>query len=347
MLDPTSSVIYPGSVIRGETVDDGRYIPINFNRSPMNISVSILGAGTSTGRTVQNPTLSHVRNTINDIITNVGDIEPPANGQLTTHSVYSNMHFGLSFGIDVEATVNPSISVALGASFNASYNDTRQRYMTRFLHRYYDVTVDIPQNPSDFYEEFPNINGRMTPVYVSSMKYGRTLFFELISHQTEFEIEAALRAALKATKVSVSTELSAKYSRTFRESTVKVTTIGGAGSVGSSISTADDVRPYLAEGGRSYNDGLPLSYTLRFLKDNSVARVSLSSEYNIRECDLVPPNKDTLNLRVVKMRSSNNDERGNRGLELYGNIRFRTVNAPVGNSEECTIGYEPGYRTID
>ena len=231
---------------------------------------------------------------VNDILTDLTEgLTPPANGQLTTERIFSDEHFGLTFGVDVEVDSGAGITASLGTSFDIEYNDIRKRFVTKFTQRYYDVSIDVPENPSDFYSSFPTLNGNMTPVYVGSMKYGRTLFFDMTSRDSRFAIQTAISAALESSRcgddapepepepdmmmtmmdgmmpaadgmddgmgmggegemmdgeeemmedeipegpcggatelgVAFMSEFSSEYSQTFEESTVRVTTIGGA-----------------------------------------------------------------------------------------------------------------------
>ena len=348
LLNPTTSVIYPGAIIDGSSIDDGRYVPLSSGvRRPMGLSVSILG-GEASSATINDPNrLSEIRTGINNI---VGPLETPPlqNSQLTTEEVYSGTHFGLSFGIDVEATVNPSISFSLGTNFSVNRRTSQRKYMSRFSHRYYTVDVDTPRRPADWYEEFPSL-GNQVPVYVSSVTYGRLAFFEMDSRHTQTEVEAALNAGLAIQgQVDIMASFSARFAQVMREANVRATLIGGT-QTREPINNVQAFSNFLATGAQRYQDGVPIAYTLRFLSNNEVARSTLSSTYNVRQCSLVPPTPDDYDytIQIVGLRSSNNDgEIFDSAEEVYGRMTVGTTSFTAGRGAECRFSPSGSQRTI-
>ena len=340
LLNPTTSVIYPGAVLDGSSIADGRYQLISSGqRRPLNMSVSILG-GETTSATIQNPnSIAEVRSAVNQIVSST-NAPPLQNTQLSTMEVYSRTHFGLSFGIDVAATVNPFVSFSLGTDFSIDRSTSRRKYMSRFAHRYYTVDVDIPRRPGDFYEEFPTI-GDDVPVYVSSVTYGRLAFLEMDTRSTLTDISAALRAGLNVQSiqggVTVNSQISTQFLRIMRDSNIRATSIGGT-QTRSAITDLESFSRFLDLGASRYQDGVPISYTLRFMSDQSVARSNLSSTYNIRQCSLQAPSpRDQLyTLQIVGMRTSNNDEQY--ALDVYGWITVGTTNWAAGRDQNsCRV----------
>ena len=337
LLNPTTSVIYPGAIIDGGSIDDGRYVLISSGkRKPLGLSASVLGGETSSA-TINNPnSLSEIRTGINNLI---GPLETPPlqNSQLTTEEVYNGTHFGLSFGIDVTATVNPSISFSLGTNFSVNRQTSQRKYMSRFSHRYYTVDVDTPPRPGDWYEEFPTI-GNQVPVYVSSVTYGRLAFFEMDSRYTLTEVEAALNAGLMIQgRVDIMANFSARFSQIMQEANVRATLIGGS-QTRESINSIQAFSNFLAMGAQRYQDGVPIAYTLRFLSNNEVARSTLSSTYNVRQCSLVPPTADdqAYTLQIIGAKSSNNDEFiFGRSIEMYGDLDIGITGTTTGSSTQC------------
>ena len=67
-LNPTTDVIYPGSMLKGETIPTGDYARINKDRAPITMSISLNNIK-KTSVTVNNPNkLSEVRAGINDLL---------------------------------------------------------------------------------------------------------------------------------------------------------------------------------------------------------------------------------------------------------------------------------------
>ncbi len=340
LLNPTSSVIYPGAILDGTSIQDGRYVLLSGGiRRPIDISVSILGTSsgdvtsTKVSGTVSNPdSLAKVREALNGILTKSENdgLSPPQVSQLTTQIVSSESSFGLSFGVNISGSLNPSLNFAFGSDFSLNASDRRETYMTRYAHRYYTVDVDAPIRPGNFYERFPALTSSITPVYVASVTYGRMVFIEMNSTRSSQEIRAALSASVEAFRVTTESELATQHRNVFLDSETKVTVLGGASSVG--LTDASQLGEYINNAGSSYLDGIPIAYTLRFLSDGSIARTTLSSRYNVRQCDLDTSSRPKdVSLQVLEFSSSDNDGEGNREQEIFGSTFIRATSLVPGS----------------
>jgi thiol-activated cytolysin len=67
VLNPQTDVIYPGALIKGESILDGSYIPISADRKPITISTSLQGAEIVSVK-VDDPKLSNVREAVNGLM---------------------------------------------------------------------------------------------------------------------------------------------------------------------------------------------------------------------------------------------------------------------------------------
>ena len=101
--------------------------------------------------------------------------------------------------------------------------------------------------------------------------------------------------------------------------------IGGSGaSAAQAINGPADVYAFISSGGDYSKDspGAPLSYKLRYIKKGTpVARVVLTSEYNVRTCDLAYP---SYKLKIDHVKCKDCPEIGD--PEIYGRL---TVQAYV------------------
>ncbi len=341
LLNPTVDVIYPGAILDGNSIPSGGYRPINAIRQPLRISASIRGAAAPISADVEGPSLSTVSEAINTILSvdSIGDLIPTANSVLSLTNVASSTGFSLAAGVNIMAQVSPTFQAGLGLSFDFSSEDTRQDYLARFIQQYYTVAVDLPANPADFFEEFPEIPAGVSPVYVSSVTYGRMILFNLHSHDSEIRVNAALEASISAQgKLDLEASLEAGYHNVLTNLRLDSTIIGGAGDVCNGVTTVDAIEACITEGGDDYRDGLPVSYTLRFLSDNSIARVVLTSEYTSRQCeatgsDIVPEYEDlAIQLRGISSSGNDTEAFSTGDLELAGKIAIRPTDEGIGNS---------------
>ena len=340
LLNPTHDIIYPGSVIDGASVEDGRYVPIIAARKPLNISVSILGVNEYASSSAERVSLSGVRQALQSLLSqsNTEGLEPATNSVFSVRELHNETHFGLALGINIKAQVTPTFRVGLGASFSFDTEEEKHHYMARYAHRYFTVDIDLPSNPSDLYETMPDMNDpRVSPVYISSVTYGRMILFSLKTNRSSTEISAALNASLEvAGKLDISAELSVNHREALESAEIGSTVIGGSGSICNGVDSIAKLGACISEGGLKYQDAVPIAYTMRFLKDNSIARIVLANTYNVRECSLTSiDSSSTGGFSISRLRSSNNDG-GHGALDIHGSIGIAATNETPGNKGECT-----------
>ena len=341
ILNPTADVIYPGAIIRGESIPTGEYIPISNRRKPQAISISIIGANEQAAETtVDGYSLSRFRTARLPLLrsSNLEDIAPPANHVFTLNSVHSTKHFALSAALNIKGQATPSVAFGAGATFSLATGNDKQSYIAKFLHRFYTIDIDLPANPSDFFEELPEDLG-VSPVYVSSVTYGRQIMLDVKNNRNSLEVQAGLTAAVDVgDRFHLDASLDIEYKNTLETSDVKGFVVGGANMACPAITDAVGLSTCITEGGGNYQDGLAIAYTLRHLRDNSVARVVLAANYTARQCKLTGltsvPTPSTY--QITKVVSSNNDENiSNRALEISGQIWVSATTEGVGPKNRC------------
>ncbi len=358
----SSDVIYPGAVFYGDSIINGVYRPITEKRKPINVSISILGVEMIAAARVEKPSLSTFRTASLAFLTrmNLGSVRPPANQTFSVSSLHHRSQLASSFAVGIKAQRSPENVLGRntgGSAFDWVGNvvnnniDDRQRYFARFTHRYFTIDVDIPSHPSDFFEEFPNI-GSSSPVYVSSVVYGRQLSFNINSHRRTHTIQSALGASVVAINQnegspdnSLEGKLDEKSTTTIINSDFEGIVRGGSqsacGAIASQERGSDQIKEFercLREGGNNYQDAVPIAYVLRHLNSNTTARVVFpKTNYPITECR-ESGRKAGENWLVTRMRSSNNDTNVfDRALEISGELNIEPSDASPGSSGGCDI----------
>ncbi|MDT7829557.1 thiol-activated cytolysin family protein [Pricia sp. S334] len=287
-LDPTTDVIFPGAILKGETIPTGEYVPIVADRAPITLSASLTNISGSPVVQITDPKLSTVREGIK---TQILDQEvtgaTAAKVNFSISEVYSEEHLKLAIGVNYRSAVQK-----VSGSFDFSKSTYQHKFVLKYFQVYYTIDMDPPKNPSDLFTSVPDINslGSTSPVYVATVTYGRMVIYTIESNYSITEIDTAFKAALDpGNEGSVDTE----YENVISESKVEALVIGGSGSdAAQTVNGPADVYQYISNGGDYSKDspGAPLSYKLRYLKQGTpVARVVLSSEYPVRQCDLAFP----------------------------------------------------------
>lgn len=315
VLNPTTDVIYPGALIKGESILDGSYVSIGVDRKPVTISTSLTGAD-SVSVVVENPnSLAAVRESINDLMSQEYDV-PPANLGFTIEEVYSEEHLKLT----LHASYDNGFT-ELSGDFNYENKSIKSRFVAKFIQSYYTLDIDRPNSPSDMISEVGNnsMYGSLMPMYISTVTFGRMALFTIESELSETDV----RKYLQASYASASGNSSTEFDKLNANSTMKVYVLGGSGTdAGTIINGFNDFKNYIIKGGNFSKEspGAPISYKLRYLHDNTIARVVFAASYPIRTAI---PRTDNIrydvSVRLVSMTPSTEDGDGSAN-EFYGSI---------------------------
>ena len=288
--DPGSEILYVGSLIQGKKYIGGlgsiQILPIN-QRAPIKISISFQMANNS--RTIEHPSLTTVRDAIGDLV---------ETAQNVGHVSGSSIFFNKSSSYSVEQT---ALALGLSAKFmkgsvqgSLQWTSTTETHTVSayFIQKMFTVSMEIPQRPGDFFSSdftqallneqisLGRIGPDNLPVYVSNIVYGRMMTLTMTSTYTETEMKAALDGSYNG----IGGTMSAEHLQILQNSEIQLVTIGG---------DAQQALDYLRTGhlGEFFKydapltTAVPISYTLRNVGDNTIAKVSETTNYNIIQYD--------------------------------------------------------------
>ena len=282
LLDPTTDVIAPGMLIEPGSLGSGNYTAISEAKKPIKISHS-LGGSVS----VSDPGLSTIRDAIQQL--NQSLSVNPAQFTYEYETIQSSEQLKLDIGGHYK---NPWMTVSGGFDWQSSTQ--KSRMYVKFVQVYYTIDVDVSgkDKPSDWFEEFPDVNNwNVSPVFVSSVRYGRIGILTMESEASESELNAFFNATFSAFSSSGEIKIDAAHLETFNKTTFKALVVGGnPDEAVKTISGFDGFKEWILSSAQVTPDspGSPVSYTLRYLKDNSVAKVVLSGNYSIQNCYPLP-----------------------------------------------------------
>ncbi|MFS4415188.1 thiol-activated cytolysin family protein [Maribacter sp. 2307ULW6-5] len=325
-LDPSTDVIFPGALLKGESIPTGEYVPITADRAPITLSASLTNISGSPVITVQDPKLSTVREEIKTILDQEVTGATPARINFEIEQVYSSEQLNVAIGANYR-----SAGASVSGSFDFNQSTFKNRFVLKYLQTYYTIDMDPPNDPSDLFASVPDLEalGSTSPVYVASVAYGRMVLYTIETNASRTEINAAFSASFASGDGSIEAE----YQKTINESNIKALIIGGSGSdAAQAINGPEDVFRFISEGGDYSNEspGAPLAYKLRYIKKGTpVARVVLTSEYPIRTCDLAYP-VFRISINSLRIAQTPGGLEGSH-LELFGNVKGKTS---IPNKEE-------------
>jgi thiol-activated cytolysin len=324
-----SDSMYPGAIISADSVVSGLFTQVVLPRAPETISVSLENLAGSKQAVVASPSLSAYRDAVSSILDAEITGSTPANIYSEIEQVHSENQLNIALG--VQASWGLGIA-SLKSSFDWSNQNTRSRYVVRYTQAYYTVDLDAPGSPSALLApevSLADVQGKMTsarpPVYVSSVTYGRMVVFTFESQYSSEEMSAALDFAYSG-GVDVKGDVSVTYKDIISQSKITAFILGGdAGTAVQTIDSYEALINFIKTGGNysRTSPGAPIAYKLSYLKDNSPARMSFTTDYAVKDCVRVAQRvKVTLNSIAVD--SAGTDAGSD--LELYGLITAEGTN---------------------
>lgn len=294
IFSPDSEIMWLGSLLQGSGYARGlgslAELPIR-QRAPLTIFIDLLTEDVT--RNISDPDPASVATALGELV-----------DQATTsgHVAGSSIHFNQKTTYSLEqAALDLNISVNyLGNNVRSSlsYDSTvEENTLTAyFTQKMFTASVVLPQTPEELFsdnftqarlEEQINL-GRVgpenPPTYISNIVYGRMLMLTMTSTHSVEEMQAALTAS----RASIgSGSIDGSHLQVLSNSEIKVTTVGGVDEGVENLITTGQLGQYFAADA-PLTSARPLSYTVRNLADNSIAKVSETTEYAINNCTAEP-----------------------------------------------------------
>ncbi|MBI1933682.1 MAG: thiol-activated cytolysin family protein [Ignavibacteriales bacterium] len=305
ILRPTNGIVWAGALVKGnQSLMDGVPEPIGIERAPITISINLPGIGANGIRTISNPAASNVQAAIDSSLgwwnnnAYIDGYVNAANSSFHLSTSYSSKQLALDVDLNAEWS-----SGNVSSQFNYYSDESKKVVMAVFKQAFYDVIFDTPASPEKVFGEQASldrvkniVNNDAAPAYIKSVTYGRIIMFrmEAISAYTSADVEAAFKYAAG---YSVDGSLTTTYNEILQQSTIDLVTIGGNAAVAtepissanssSASSILDKVRGIISGENAVYsksNPGVPIAYSVFYLKDNSLAKLGYTTEYTAKEC---------------------------------------------------------------
>ena len=294
LLDPSQNSIYPGSVLRGDSLDKDSYQEITEgNKRTAVISFDLQGVKDKEGKDGKPgitsgeifPDLASYRDLRNKILSQSITYHASANlsyeeMEITNEkSLETQLKIGVGFGA-------AGIKSKIAAGFKFKKGEQKERRLIKFVETFY--TVDLNQNPAPLMINIPreSVGDRM-PVYVSSVSYGRIAYLTIESDQEKSELKANLDMLFKATTTNnAEADIDMAIKKLGKGTTIKINIIGGGSEA---VTDLKQFQKYIVkEGFSAKNPGHIIKYQLRFLDNNATAYIKYSEKYKTVERTEIP-----------------------------------------------------------
>lgn len=288
VIDPTSDILYVGSLFNGNTISTGEYIPIflssDYVRKPITVSVSIQGSSGTVAKTIE-PTLSSYRTAMQEITNAQINGEQPAAFTFEVKKVRSKREVVMHMG----AVLNVGSSL-FTSTFNFSSDEnsstTRNYYLLKIYQKFYTADINIPSD-GNLFNKPVNYQNNVAPVYVSGIDYGRSAYLLIESAYDSTRVKNALKTTFDVWKVDGSVELSKEVKEVTDEMTISGTAIGGASSLAAeTISGLESFHNYVIKSGNltANSRGAIIAYRLRSAQNHAIYNTIINGDYYVRDC---------------------------------------------------------------
>ncbi|PIB39522.1 hypothetical protein BFP75_11195 [Maribacter sp. 4G9] len=298
ILNPNAGVVYPGALILGDkNLAEGMPTPITLPRASVVLTVDL--PGMAQGITIEDPKNSTIQNGIVSMLEKWNQ-NPKSQGYINpakftkrVKKAYSSEQLAVELGFSVDWAGNSA-----SALMKVNTNSENEVTVAFFQQVFYTITMDAPQRPSDVFDtskvtqaDVSDVfSNQKPPAYVRSVDYGRVVMvrMETTKKATKFELEAALKYAVDPT-TTIDIDIKSKYDGIWENSTYTVFAMGGSADIAGKFVAGNDIKGLqeLIETDAVYsrnNPGVPIAYTVAWLKDNVSAGIKVSSNYVETEC---------------------------------------------------------------
>lgn len=320
VLDPTSDILYPGCVLRGSSIEDGTYAALSDVKvGDITFSISkVLESGesaVSTTKTVRNIRMSDYRQAFNEW----AQLNYQKGAVTSMHSIES-----VSSSAEAKAKLGATFkheAFDISGNFGFDFNSDNNHILAKFIQKQYTVTTDIPKTPTIFEEVDPRYIREVQPVYISNITYGRMIFMSIDTKHSLAEVRTALKLAVQA--FNINSELDQSYRKVLEDSKINVTVIGG-NTASQNLALTDGwkgFKEYMTSS-QEMHDLTPVSFSLRYAADNSIARLVSKQHYDIVSKSFVREFKELhLVMSLDGLRGTEGGRRRETGweFEVYGN----------------------------
>lgn len=299
LFNPDASVLWPGALIRGQSHLAAGSLELlalsRERRAPLGISIQgggVLGIPGGVSLIVDQPVGSTIREGINQLVVNALETDVAGGAgasSFTSVESHSTRQALVSLGLDARY-----LGAEASARLDYSKDASEHTYTAYFVQRLFTIAVDLPERPSSLFADGVTasdlqslgISASNLPLYIDSVSYGRILMFSFTSSDSRERIEAALEFSYEAPTGGVAGYSEAQLQETLSSARIEVFALGGPNTGVQALIRDGDLRSYF-EQALAINQVEPISFTIRNLGDNRLAKVGDTTTYDVRTCSAV------------------------------------------------------------
>ena len=283
--------VWPGNVVQLRGLKNGLLNPvgINFTDRILTVDVPRLSVnGANLTRIVSNANYGTTLDTLGSILRSLPQTTA-AEMTFTASRIYNSNHARFMMGLGANWP-NGNINGFLQEISNSS----KTNLLYEFNQVYYTASVERPSSPSAFLHcdsrvSPSNIENYISsdnpPAYISSVTYGRRVYLNISSSHREEDVKRTLDAAFNSALTGGNIQLNDEQRQIYNASSITAIILGGAAESATNLinlTTPEQLHQLITSGANFSVDSpaKPLSYTVRYLKDNTVAQIGIPGQWN-------------------------------------------------------------------
>jgi hypothetical protein len=288
-LGLNDDLIWPGSLIKGDWAHFFVYEPISLPRAPMTLSIFLETSttGESIVQVIADPKLSTVRQGIADLLKSaiVEGTAVPAKVEFSYEQVYNESHMSMYLGADVSYGLG-----SLDTAFDWQSTTRKTKIVAKYKRIYYSIDMDTPASPADVFphglseRELKNAMPRGSmPLCVAGVSYGVMAVTTIETDFKEEEMNFALDAAYQGI-VDVELETGFTARQMMQSNNIRIVVYGGSTLGLQDIEEGFNGFMKIVAASTQFSStspGVPLVYKFRHLSDNTLALVTMTSQYTL------------------------------------------------------------------
>lgn len=291
LFSPNSSVIYPGILLQGNSLNQATPKVITVDRAGGIISTDVVDGNIAPTFEVDEVNKSNLAIALNNIIANSTGIIP-SNFSFNYSNIQSKEQFALSAGVSIEGSFG-DLEGKLDFSTDKDYN----RYFVKLDQSYYTMSFDLPTSLDDLFapdvtpEDLARYVGPGNPAtYISDVTYGRIYYMLIESTSTITEMNAAIAGSFNGVTTDVEGYVDVNYFQDLKDLKITVYAYGGETTgtletIGVGLANLDPFIKLLSES-TDIKTGKPISYVVRSVYDNQIVSTQLATQYDVTNCQL-------------------------------------------------------------
>lgn len=334
-FQPNSATLWPGSIVEGYDASMGLLTSITLPRAPLTYSVSLENLAGSPVATMETPTLSEFRETVQQVLSAGVNGSTPARVAFELRQVFSTSEVALALSTALEWGGGNKVA----AMFDFNSDQTRTRLVANFTQAYYTVDVDVPAQPSDLFDPGVTVEDLSAfmdhtspPMYVQSITYGRRAVFSIETDRSEKEVRSALEAVISAFGGDGELEVTEEHKQLLESAKMQVFVLGGGGVAVEAVLGYQGLIKYILDGGdySAESPGAAIAYKLAYL-DNFGTKFAYTTDFAEADCQKKAEDASKLRVFVDNLYFDGNGETIGKGEMKYH------VWASASGNDDCDL----------